>query len=334
MYISSYMSKVILLSASIVLSLFTNVQAKVPEKDSIPLLQQQIESLQQETMQLKQNKMSNADTSDLQPKKPLYNLKPIQNSLHAQSFNEVMQRMLPLSSEQILQLHQQYNQTQAAIATHPQTPPKPVVASRFLSLEPGSTPMVVRLAQGYISTLAFLDATGQPWPISSYNIGDPQGFNVQWDKKSNVIMIQATKLYNTGNLAIQLQDQHVPIMLTLISGQKAIDYRLDMRVQGNGPYAKPLLGRNLPDQADPELLNVLDGIPPAHHIALKITGGSAQAWLVGNRLYLRTRLTILSPAWLSSVSSLEGMKAYVLPKTSFILGTNNGQTVELKVENL
>ena len=43
---------------------------------------------------------------------------------------------------------------------------------------PGATPPAIRLAQGYVSSLVFVDSTGAPWPIASFDIGDPKG--CQW----------------------------------------------------------------------------------------------------------------------------------------------------------
>lgn len=253
-------------------------------------------------------------------------------SLNKAAFGTMAQTMLPMSPEQIKRLRELFNQTQAAAATTPGTPPRPTISSQYVRLEPGATPTVIRLAEGYVTTLAFLDSTGQPWPVDNYDIGNPQAFNIQWDKKSNLLMIQATSLYNVGNLAVQLRGLETPVMVTLISGQKAVDYRVDLRIPGNGPNAKALLGRNLPQSADPALLNILEGVPPTGNTVLKISGGLAQAWLVGDHLYLRTRLTLISPAWIATMSSPDGMKAYEMPKTPLILGFEDGQSIQLKVE--
>jgi intracellular multiplication protein IcmK len=254
-------------------------------------------------------------------------------SLNKAAFGSVTQTMLPMTPEQIKRLRQLFNQTQAAAVTTPGTPPRPTISSQYVKLEPGATPSVIRLAQGYVTTLAFLDSTGQPWPVDNYDIGNPQAFNIQWDKKSNLLMIQATALYNVGNLAVQLRGLTTPIMLTLISGQKAVDYRIDLRIPGNGPNAKALLGRSLPSSADPVLLNILEGIAPKGCTPLKVSGGPAEAWYDGNNhLYVRTRLTLISPAWIATMSSPDGMKAYEMPKTPLILGFEDGQSVQLKVE--
>jgi intracellular multiplication protein IcmK len=253
-------------------------------------------------------------------------------ALNKAAFGAMTQTMLPMSPEQIQRLRQLFNQTQAAAATVPGTPPRPTISSQYVKLEPGATPTVIRLSQGYVTTVAFLDSTGQPWPVTNYDIGNPQSFNIQWDKKSNLLMIQATSLYNVGNLAVQLQGLATPVMVTLISGQKAVDYRIDLRVPGNGPNAKALLGRSLPDNANPILLSVLEGVAPEKSIPLKISGGAAQAWYGDNHLYLRTRLTLISPAWIATMSSPDGMKAYEMPKTPLILGFADGQSIQLKVE--
>lgn len=250
------------------------------------------------------------------------------------AFNSVAQNALPMTPDQIQRLRQLFNQTQYAAAAMPGTPPRPAISSQYVSLEPGATPVVIRLAQGYVSTLTFLDSTGQPWPIESYDVGNPGSFNIQWDKKSNILMIQSITLYGSGNMAVQLRGLATPVMLTLVSGQKAVDYRADLRIRGYGPNAKMVLGRSLPDSANPELLGILDGVPPAGSTSLKVSGGSGQAWLAGDHLYLRTRITIISPAWIATMSSPDGMKAYEMPKAPVLLGSQNGKPTQLKIEGL
>jgi intracellular multiplication protein IcmK len=243
--------------------------------------------------------------------------------------------MFPLSPEQVLQLKQQYQTHQFAQEAPIGTPPKPTATSQFVNLSPGSTPPVIRLSQGFVSSLVFLDSTGAPWPISAYDLGDPEAFNIQWDKTSNTLMIQASKLYTYGNLAVRLRDLNTPVMLTLIPGQKAVDYRVDLRVQGYGPNAKNLpLEEGLPPSANDVLLHVLDGVPPAGSSRLTVSGGDARAWLLTDHMFVRTNLTILSPGWLSSMTSADGMHAYEMQKTPVLLVSWHGKVMQLKVEGL
>ncbi|MFI4918090.1 MAG: DotH/IcmK family type IV secretion protein [Legionellales bacterium] len=250
------------------------------------------------------------------------------------SFNDMTHTLYPLSPEQIIHLKQIYHTSEYAQSSPAGTPPKPTATSQFVNLSPGSTPPVIRLSQGFVSSLVFLDSTGAPWPIYAYDLGDPSAFNIQWDKTSNTLMIQATKLYNYGNLAVRLKGLNTPVMLTLIPGQKAVDYRVDLRIQGYGPNASTPLGEALPSSANDLLLHILDGVPPAGSQRLTVSGGDARAWLSTEKMYVRTNLTILSPGWLASMTSADGMHAYEMQKSPVLLVSWHGKVMQLKVEGL
>src|SRR3990167_3105152 len=248
------------------------------------------------------------------------------------AFNDVITSTFPLTSEQIHQLKQVYYASQEAAAAPPGVPPKPTVTSQVVSIAPGSTPPVVRLAQGFVSSLVFVDSTGAPWPLEAYDIGNPAAFNIQWNHTDNTLMIQSMSLYTYGNLAVRLKGLSTPVMLTLIPGQRVVDYRVDLRIQGLGPNAKILLGDGLPTIVNPELLGVLDGVPPRNAKNMVVAGGEAQAWLAQDKLFLRTRLTVLSPAWTSIMSSPDGMNAYEFQKTPMILASFHGKPIQLRIE--
>jgi intracellular multiplication protein IcmK len=248
------------------------------------------------------------------------------------AFNSMVQNSLPMSPDQIQKLRSAYMASQFAAANVPGTPPRPTATSVFADLSPGATPPVVRLGQGFVTSLVFVDTTGSPWPIESYDVGNPSAFNIQWDKVSNTLMIQSTVLYTYGNLAIKLRGLNTPVMITLIPGQKAIDYRVDMRVPGYGPNAAPFTQNTIPAGTNPDLLNILDGVPPPNSTTLKIDGGNCQGWLSGQKMYVRTRLSILSPGWTATLSSADGMHAYQMQPTPMLLVSQNGQVVQLKAQ--
>lgn len=259
----------------------------------------------------------------------------VNDAVDAAAFDSVTSRLFPLTPDQIVQLRALYNKNELAQITTPDTPPRPTATSQFVNLAPGSTPPVIRLAQGFVSSLVFLDSTGAPWPIVAYDLGDPKAFNIQWDKSGNTLMIQASQLYTYGNLAIRLQGLNTPVMLTLIPGQKAVDYRVDLRIQGYGPNAiEAPTGQNLPPSANSILLSVLDGVPPPGSKLLDVVGGPAEAWIQGSKLFVRTRLTILSPGWISFMSSADGMNAYEMQTTPVLLVSWQGKVIQLKIEGL
>lgn len=277
----------------------------------------------------------NQSVANVAAKPPAAPPTPDGDLIDVRAFEGVTRQLFPLSPEQILRLRQLYTTSEFALASTAGTPPKPTATSQFVNLSPGSTPPVIRLSQGFVSSLVFLDSTGAPWPIAAYDLGDPTSFNIVWDKTSNTLMIQAIKLYNYGNLAVRLRGLNTPVMLTLIPGQKAVDYRVDLRVQGLGPNAiKIPVGVSLPPNASDLLLHVLDGVPPAGSQRLTVSGGDARAWLLNDKIYVRTNLTVLSPAWIGSMTSADGTHAYEMQKTPVLLVSWHGKIMQLKIEGL
>lgn len=267
------------------------------------------------------------DLADLEENKPL--------TLRDQAFKQMLDKISPLTPDQIIEMRKQQDQTQRAVATFPTTPPRPVSSTLTVDLSPGATPPVIRLGSGFVTSLVFVDSTGQSWPIADYSLGNPKNFNIQWDKKTNTLFIQSTTTYNSGNMAIRLAKLDTPLMISLVSGQKEIDYRVDLQVPGRGPNALALItGDNLPSHPAPILLSVLDGVPPPGSQELVVSGGCGRAWIWKGRLIFRTQMTILSPAWTATVSSIDGTHVYEMNPTPLILGMQNGKTIKIHLTGI
>ena len=248
------------------------------------------------------------------------------------AFSGLVNTLMPMSPDQIKALHYYYQQTRNAVSASVGAPPKPTSTSLVVNLSPGATPPVIRMAAGFISTLVFLDSTGQPWPITSEDLGDPKHFNIQVDSTGTSLLIQSMSGDQTvANLAVMLKGLSTPVMITLLAGQKSVDYRVDMRVPRLGPNAKPEIN-TAPGTASKTLLNVLDGIPPQGSTGVQISDPNSQAWTMGgSNLYVRTRMNIISPSWVSSMQSADGTHAYEIPKTPVILALSNGKIVKLTI---
>lgn len=256
---------------------------------------------------------------------------PVDSNLRAEAFGRVANSALPLTPEQIRLLRQLYDASQQAAAAYPGIPPKPTITSTPVDLSPGATPPVVRLSAGYVTSIVFVDATGAPWPISAYSIGNPQAFNVQWDKTSNILLIQAISTYRDGNLAVILKGLDTPVMIELKPGQRAMDSRMDLRIPRLGPNASPFQD-GLPPTESPVLLSLLDGIPPANSKTLNASLCDECAFLYQNKLYLRTHFTVLSPAWIASISSADGTHVYEMAPTPVVLASVNGKTLTMTIQ--
>jgi intracellular multiplication protein IcmK len=252
-----------------------------------------------------------------------------------EAFNAMLKQNAPLTPQQVIRLHQVIDESQRAASISPTVPPKPVSSTIMINLAPGATPPAIRLAQRHVTSLVFVDSTGSPWPIASYDIGDSKAITPQWDGKSNILLIQALSPYDDSDLVVRLAGLPTPITLELVPGQRVVDARTDIHVPGIGPNSKDLpLGTGLPDNADQVLLDVLDGIAPSHSKQLMVKGGRCQAWLAGSTMYLRTRLTVLSPGWVGRMKSPDGMMAYKMQLSSSVLVSQYGKPVELRIGGL
>jgi intracellular multiplication protein IcmK len=257
-----------------------------------------------------------------------------ESDVSQEAFAKTARQMMPLTPDQIKTLRYLFDQSQKAAASDPgDKPPKPTSSSVMVNLSPGSAPPVVRLRAGYVTSLVFLDSTGTPWPIQAYDLGNPKSFNIRWDQKSNTLMVQAMDAYQGGNLAVMLKDHNTPVMITLMPGQQEVDYRVDLRIPGLGPNAAPSVN-GLPDTGNSQLLSFLDGVPPAGSQELMVSGGPCQAWISGDRLVLRTQLTVLSPSWLSTMRSPDGTNVYEMIKAPVVLASARGRVVQLNIKGL
>ncbi|MDX1900926.1 MAG: DotH/IcmK family type IV secretion protein [Gammaproteobacteria bacterium] len=250
-----------------------------------------------------------------------------------EAFNEMVQQSMPLTPKQVVRLKQLVDQSQRAAVVPATVPPRPVSTTLMINLAPGTTPPAIRLAQGYVTSLVFVDSGGAPWPIAAYDIGNPKMTNISWDGKGNVLLIQATAPYGDSDLVIRLVGLATPVTLELVSGQRVVDYRTDIHVAGFGPNSKDLpTGDMLPASANQALLNVLDGVAPSGSRRLMVRGGDCMAWLLGDKMFLRTRMTVLSPGWTGRMKSPDGMYAYQMQASASVLVSRYGEPVELKVE--
>lgn len=218
-------------------------------------------------------------------------------------------------------------------ATELPNPPKSVTGSISLSLDPGSTPAVIRPFYGVGTSLVILDSTGSPWPVENFTIGNRTQFQIDrldGDKGSSFVIVPM-QMYGQSNLILKLVGHPTPVVINLVAGQKVHDARIEARVLGRGPNAQ-VNSVALTPGVDSRLLSVLDGVPPSGR-TLTVSGDAAsKAWVMpdGN-IWLRTALTVVSPAPLSFVSSSDGTRVYKLAPSAKVLGMLNGQFLTLEL---
>ncbi len=251
------------------------------------------------------------------------------------SYKRASQGLLPLSTDQVRDFMQRLENTQDAAYPPSTGAPKGEVRVVGLSLDPGGSPPQVNLAAGYVTTIDIVDQTGEPWPILDVGVGG--NFEVTPTQAgSHVVRVVPLTRVGKGNISILLKDLSTPVIFRLSSGGPTFHMRYDARVPRLGPNAKtPLIEyrRAGPVAGEALISMILENAPPKEAKRLKIGGVNAQtkAWKVGQSVYVRTPLTLLSPAWNASASSADGMTVYEIGDAPVLLMSDNGAMVRARL---
>lgn len=249
------------------------------------------------------------------------------------SYDKAASGLLPLSPDQIRSFMNRLEKTQEAAAPPSGGQPKGRVRVVTLSLDPGADPPQIDLSSGYISTVNMVDATGQPWPILDVGVGG--NFEVTpTPSGSHVIRIMPLTRVASGNLSVLLKDLPTPVIFRLSSGTQRVDLRYDARVPKYGPSAKiPLVNRPGIQAGDELIMLFLDNAPPKDARRVKVGGldGRTLAWSYNEKVFVRTPMSLLSPAWNASASSADGMTVYEIGDAPVLLMSDNGAVVRARL---
>ena len=241
-----------------------------------------------------------------------------------EAFNRVLDSMAPLTPAQIRQFSQTIDDTERAAGAPARHVPKEVSSSVTTSLLPGITPPVVRLSANHVTTVVFLDQVGNPLSIRAVDLGAPASFSLTWQPKSdgttNFLSLSPRSLYARGNVAVTLEGVPAPITLSLVSGQREVDFRVDVRVRGV-TVGGAVTSSGLPGHVDPVNLSMLSGQAPVGGTALVTDQPSVQAWSDGSRFFIRTppATSLLSPAYTAVMKGPDGSAVYTIPPTPVVV---------------
>ncbi len=244
----------------------------------------------------------------------------------------------------------------------------PVNRSVNVSLGPGGTTPAVQTVMGYPTSIAFLDSTGQPWPIHWDENSNPSvpapatpggvtnasagvgvapavsygtGFDVSVPVKGgNVLNITTRSPGPRGGLAVMLEGASAPLAFVLMANNQRFDSRLAVMVAGRGPNARAQASGGFGRPGEPvtgaaQRLSMLDGVAPAQAVPLGVSGLSPddiRAWRLGDRIYLRTRARVVSPQPVGREFGMDGVAIFEIPAVPSVLVTAGGQLVPIHLQ--
>lgn len=261
----------------------------------------------------------------------------LQQSARQLAYEQAKRNILPLETYEIRDLLARLKNTQEAIQTPVRPAPKPGNVIRTVSTDPAAKPKIIHLAVGNVTTLNIIDVTGEPWPIVDIGFGGP--FDVKPPEPGgHVVRITPLKDFGSGNLVIRLLKMTTPITFQLRAGGSKVDYRFDARIPEYGPNARlPIVDDGIKATAgDRVTTSFLEGVPPTGAQKLHVEGVTAAttAWRFAGALYVRTPLSLLSPAWNGSATSADGMNVYVMSDAPVLLLSDKGNLVRAHLSEM
>lgn len=246
-------------------------------------------------------------------------------------FDAALKAVMQLTPEQIKKMNQLMDEIEQA-KYQPPNGKRGVTRSNMVDLSPGSEVPKAYLAVNNTSSLVFLDATGQPWPVVAFDNPNDTIFNVTQPKtQQHVLSISPKQSYAYGNINVTLDSLNVPVVVQLVVGYgEIVDLRHEYHIAAEGPNATHSIGRS-PKIADDVMLSILDGVPPGDLKRMKTNDKDAQVWEQDGLYFIRTKAYLLLPAPLSRESSSDGTHVYKAPKLPSLSVSLNGQYKQIRV---
>lgn len=248
----------------------------------------------------------------------------------------------PFTAEEIIRMRRAVERTRKAKAYKPvRTLPR--ISSATVDLSPGSSLPIARLLPGETSTLLFLDAGGNAWPLATApRVSDNRIFDVEWLQGTATVVVSALSPYEDGNLSVLLQGFATPVVVKLVtgepdgkSGSRVVDYRLDLRIPGRAPGSPPgVAGPARIALYDDVMQGFLDGLPPRAAKQVKVAGitpARTRVWSLDGALFVRTDLPIRS-AYEQSMAAGDGTRVYKLAPTPFVALSDGDRQVTLQLD--
>lgn len=158
-------------------------------------------------------------------------------------------------------------------------------------------------------------------------------------RANNIVSLEPNTLFGYSNLVVTLKGKANPLVFILTTGQLEVDMLVSARVGGVNPDRKynPLSGSRVSNETvlDENVLQFLDGRTPSAATELMSSDGAVQAWELNDKLFIKTRLDVMYPAY-TAKASMDGVSVYrfdSMSKTKMVTLTQRaGQPVNVQFQ--
>lgn len=214
----------------------------------------------------------------------------------------------------------------------------PLVQSTRVTLEPGGDPQRLTLTPGIASLVTVFDALGNPWPLGPIIVGNKTAYQVLHlgTEHPHAFTILPRVPAGSSNLVVSLDGASSPLVVLLTIDPETAHFHKSFLVDARGPDSPEAASIPSTPVAEPgsELLLAFLAATdlPEDASEKPVAGVAATAWVRGGLMYVRSRHTLISPAWRGSLAGPNGYKVWMLSEpTAALLFSIQGRVRRAKV---
>lgn len=229
----------------------------------------------------------------------------------------------PEEIEQLRSLLQEVSEAETSpLGEEPEERKRVVIAD--LTTASSAIPMAV--SPDYLSSITFLDASGNPWPIKNYTLGIGDSNKLQATDISDHILATTPMQSLRTNALVTLVGLNQPLSIRLSTEREPGVYdTLEIQVPKAGPSTTGTGGtRSIPDPEvlDPGLSRFVTMTPPGGANAVELDGAPGKethAWRHKGRLVIRTNHALARPSPQGVLHSTGDIRVYALDQARSLL---------------
>ena len=265
------------------------------------------------------------------------------------AFKQQMETTFPMTEDQIRRFNGKVENLDKAYRQSTNPVPNYVPAEVSVNFGVKTEMPVVMLGANSIfdTSLVFVDSTGSPWEIETYNVAKNKEFFATFpdEIKGNILSLKTTAPYGVTSLTVNLKNAPSPLIFQLVTGQPEVYSLFKVNVDTVGPNA-PTGTRfeNLSkgfDDNNKDLDELLTVTVPKGLKQLSLTGfnvdNSTFAWASrdGQYIYVRSPMKVNAPMVIDG-GRIGGTNDYIyqLKRSNFISFAYKGRDVMVRVSGL
>ncbi len=246
-------------------------------------------------------------------------------------FDSALDTVFPMTPDMVRRFRGAFDDNEKAAFERPY--PKTLDDAALVTLEPGDEPIELRVAPGIASVIGIYDATGRPWPVRQYVLGDNKNFEVaQLGETASAIVVSPLARVGWTNLVIALAGEESPLVAKIIIDSHKAHFKQTVQIMKAGPNAVDFAladTNRLPSPGDRQMIATLMGADISGNATpVPVSGVDALAWAVGEQLYVRSQHALLSPPYWSSLAGPGGVRVYRLEMHPALLFSVDGRVMQ------